>query len=109
MSRSRGPGSTWTLTVARLGAVRRSVGSKNPIVTLPATGASAPATEIVSVTASVAALTELAGPVTSTDFGSTVMVPMTNPGAGSPSTSTTTGTSRVAAGSSSMAIVAGTT
>src|SRR5262245_47568997 len=107
--RSSGAGTICTVTVAGRGFFRRSAWSRTPTVTLSLTFSRAPATETGSVIASLARLTALSGPTTSTVAGSALSSPTTYPGAGRPSTAGTTGTRRDADPSNWIAIADGIT
>src|SRR6476620_5480849 len=91
-SRSTGAGRISTVTTASRGRRSRAIDSGNPIVTLSRTRALAPFTLTGSVVACESCCTILAGPITSTLAGEATTGPMTNPGAGVPSTLGTTGT-----------------
>ena len=98
-----------TVTAARRGLLTRTAGSSTPTVTVSWTRSRAPSTETGSVSASVARLTALSGPMTSTLSGSTRALPATYPGAGRPSTDGSIGRVRDAEASNASATVAGVT
>src|SRR5262249_39573649 len=89
---SIGAGRICTVTTADLAFFRRSEGSSTPSVTVSWTRSFALLTDTGCVTASVARITALSGPMISTSAGSEVLGPTTKPGAGRPSTAGTTGT-----------------
>ena len=97
------------MTIADRAVFSRSAGSSRPRITDCFTGARAPATETGSVSTSVARLTALSGPITSTALGSADSGPTTKPGAGRPSTAGTIGTSRDADGSNAIVTADGST
>ena len=94
--RSTGAGAISTVIVPVRGCRSLAAESGRPIVTVSRTVARAPAMLTGSVVASVTCCTADCGPITSTVAGSAMTRPATNPGAGSPSTSGTTGTVRSA-------------
>ena len=97
------------VTIAERALFSRRAGSSTPTVTVSRTRSRAPAIGTGSASASVARFTALSGPTISTRAGSDVIEPTMYPGAGRPSTESSTGTVRVADGSNANAMADGVT